>query len=71
MVAKAVKLGATAKGPVMDMFWGDRVGTVVDPEGYTWMIGTHIAEPTPQEMNKKMKEQMAAMASQGAAGGGS
>ena len=69
VVAKAVKLGATAKGPVMDMFWGDRVGTVVDPEGYTWMVGTHIAEPTPQEMNKKMKEQMAAMASQGAAGG--
>jgi len=23
-VAKAVKLGATSKGPVMDMFWGDR-----------------------------------------------
>jgi PhnB protein len=57
-VAKAVKLGATAQGPVMDMFWGDRWGTVVDPEGYTWMIATHIAEPTPQEMKKKMKEQM-------------
>jgi PhnB protein len=56
--AKAVKLGATAQGPVMDMFWGDRCGTVVDPEGYTWMIATHIAEPTPQEMKKKMKEQM-------------
>jgi PhnB protein len=59
MVAKAVKMGATSKGPVMDMFWGDRTGTVVDPEGYTWMIATHIAEPTPQEMKKKMKEQMA------------
>src|SRR5580700_963571 len=62
-VAKAVKLGATAKGPVMDMFWGDRCGTVVDPEGYSWMVATHVAEPTPQEMRKKMKEQMA---SQGA-----
>ena len=59
VVAKAVKLGAAPKGPMMDMFWGDRVGTVVDPEGYTWMIATHIAEPTPQEMKKKMKEQMA------------
>lgn len=59
VVAKAVKLGAAPKGPVMDMFWGDRCGTVVDPEGYTWMIATHIAEPTPQEMKKKMKEQMA------------
>ncbi|MBI4525016.1 MAG: VOC family protein [Deltaproteobacteria bacterium] len=59
VVAKAVKLGAAPKGPVMDMFWGDRVGTVVDPEGYTWMVATHIAEPTPQEMKKKMMEQMA------------
>ena len=59
VVAKAVKLGAAPKGPVMDMFWGDRCGTVVDPEGYTWMVATHVSEPTPQEMKKRMKEQMA------------
>jgi len=64
MVAKAVKLGATAKGPVMDQFWGDRTGVLVDPEGYMWMIATHKAEPTPKEMAKKMKEQAAQMASQ-------
>jgi PhnB protein len=58
--AKAVKLGAQAKAPVMDMFWGDRGGTVVDLDGYSWMVATHIAEPTPQEMKKKMKEQMSA-----------
>ena len=58
-VAKAVKLGATLKGSVMDMFWGDRCGTLVDPEGYMWMVATHIAEPTPKEMQQKMKEQMA------------
>jgi PhnB protein len=55
VVAKAVKLGATQKGPVMEMFWGDRCGTIVDPEGNTWMISTHVAEPTAQEMKKKMK----------------
>lgn len=66
-VAQAVKLGATAKGPVMDMFWGDRCGTVVDPEGYTWMVATHVAEPTPQEMRKRMKEQMASQAASQAA----
>jgi PhnB protein len=59
VVANAIKLGATPKGPVMDMFWGDRCGTVVDPEGYAWMVATHIAEPTPAEMRKRMKEQMA------------
>jgi PhnB protein len=58
VVANAVKLGATPKGPVMDMFWGDRCGAVVDPEGYIWMVATHIAEPTPKEMQQKMKEQM-------------
>jgi PhnB protein len=69
VVAKAVKRGATSKGPVMDMFWGDRTGTVVDPDGYVWMVATHKAEPTPQEMQKRMKEQMNSQAA--AAGSGS
>jgi PhnB protein len=56
VVAKAAKLGATVKVPVGDMFWGDRSGTIVDPEGHTWMVATHMAEPTPREMMKKMKE---------------
>jgi len=68
-VAKAVKLGATPKGPVMDMFWGDRCGVVVDPEGYTWMVATHKAEPTPKEMQQKMKEQMSSQQSAHAASG--
>src|SRR6185436_11888821 len=34
-VAKAVKLGAKLQGPVSDMFWGDRSGRLVDPEGYS------------------------------------
>jgi len=70
VVAKALKLGATSKGPVMDMFWGDRTGTVVDPDGYVWMVATHKAEPTPQEMQKRMKEQMNSQAA-AAAGSGS
>src|SRR6202166_5065806 len=57
-VAHAVKLGGALKGPVMDMLWGDRCGAVVDPEGYTWTVATHMAEPTPKEMQQKMKEQM-------------
>src|SRR5579864_7512388 len=68
VVAKAVKLGAQQKGPVMDMFWGDRCGTIVDPDGNTWMIGTHKAEPTPQEMKKKMMEQMRAQAASASSG---
>ena len=58
VVSKALSLGATGKGPVMDMFWGDRCGTIVDPDGYTWMVGTHKAEPTSKEMKERMLEQM-------------
>ena len=68
VVAKAVKVGATQKGPVMDMFWGDRCGTIVDPEGNEWMIGTHTAERTLKEMKKKMMEQIRAQTAGGATG---
>jgi uncharacterized glyoxalase superfamily protein PhnB len=58
VVERAMKLGATPQGPVMDMFWGDRCGTVVDPDGYSWMVGTHKAEPSAKEMKKGMEEMM-------------
>jgi len=63
-VAKALKLGATSQSPVIDMFWGDRCGNIVDPDGYAWMVATHVAEPTPKEMAKAMKEMMKQMQSQ-------
>jgi len=60
--AKALKAGATTMMPVSDMFWGDRCGVVVDQDGYAWMVSTHVAEPTPQEMAKAMKEMAKAQA---------
>ena len=63
VVAKAQKTGATVTMPVADMFWGDRCGIVADPDGYTWMVATHTAEPTPAEMKKAMKEMMKQQAS--------
>ena len=71
LVAKAVKLGATQQGPVMDMFWGDRCGNLVDPDGYKWMVGTHVAEPTAQQMKKAMNEMAKQMQAQAQAGAGS
>jgi PhnB protein len=56
VVGKATKLGATSQDPAMDMFWGDRCGTIVDPDGYAWMIGTHKAEPSTKEMKQGMLE---------------
>src|SRR5499427_8064037 len=57
-VARAAKLGAKLQGPVSDMFWGDRCGRLVDPEGYNWYVATHIANPTPAQMKKQMVEDM-------------
>lgn len=62
VVTKAVKLGGKLAAAAMDQFWGDRTGTIIDPEGNAWMIATHIANPTPQEMAQKMKELMRAQA---------
>jgi uncharacterized glyoxalase superfamily protein PhnB len=58
VVAKAVKLGAKPIGPVSDMFWGDRCGRLVDPEGYSWYIATHVADPTAAQTKKQMVEDM-------------
>jgi len=47
---RALEAGATSLMPVQDMFWGDRVGSVKDPFGHSWMISTHIKDPTPDEL---------------------
>ena len=48
--AQALAAGATEEMPAMEMFWGDRMGTVLCPFGYKWSFATHIKDPTPEEM---------------------
>lgn len=50
---KALDAGATLAMPVTDMFYGDRVGQVMDPFGYKWMIGTHKEDVDYEEMQKR------------------
>ena len=52
---RAVAAGAKVVIPVTDMFWGDRVGQLADPDGHRWMIATHKAEPTQAEMMEAMR----------------
>lgn len=52
-IRKAVDAGAKLVGPVADMFWGDRIGTVDDPFGYEWTIATHKEEVSPADMRKR------------------
>jgi PhnB protein len=49
---KALEAGAESRMPVEDMFWGDRVGTVQDPFGYSWSLATHIKDLTPEEIQQ-------------------
>lgn len=59
---RAVKAGArVADGPMgqmQDQFWGDRTGTIIDPEGYRWNIATHKEDLTPEEMKTRQDEWM-------------
>lgn len=47
---KALDAGASLVMPVTDMFYGDRVGQVMDPFGYKWMITTHKEDVSYEEM---------------------
>ena len=48
----AIDAGGKVIMPVDDQFYGDRAGTLVDPFGYRWMIGTHKRDVSQEEMQK-------------------
>ena len=60
-VKTAVAEGAKLLQPVEDKFYGDRMGTIEDPFGHHWHIGTH-KEDVPAD---ELKRRAAAMAKSG------
>ena len=58
----ALAAGAELRMPVADMFWGDRMGTVQDPFGYTWSLASHTKDLTPEEIQEGAKAFFAKMA---------
>lgn len=54
-MAKAVKAGATVTMPAEDMFWGDRCGRLVDPQGNLWSIGSRVEIVRADELKKRAK----------------
>ena len=58
----AVTNGCETKTPMMDMFWGDRMGQVQDPFGHCWTVASHKWVYTPEEMKLKQEEMMTEMA---------
>ena len=69
---RAVAAGAHVMGGPMgqmaDQFWGDRCGTMTDPQGYRWTIATHKEDLTPEEMGQRQADWMKQFASQSAHG---
>jgi PhnB protein len=53
---RAVSAGATVKMPVMDMFWGDRYGQVMDPFGHKWSLATHVRDVSEDEMRQAQEK---------------
>jgi PhnB protein len=62
---QAVATGATIREALQDKFYGDRIGTVVDPFGHVWHLSTHQEDLSLEEVEERAKQ-----ASAKASGGG-
>jgi len=59
---QAIDAGATVERPLENKFYGDRMGSLNDPFGHQWTLGTHIEDVSPEEMNKRAAAETAKMA---------
>jgi PhnB protein len=54
-VAAGAKVAPGPMGALADQFWGDRTGSLIDPEGYQWTIATRKEDLSPEEINQRME----------------
>lgn len=47
---RAIDAGCATIFDPADMFWGDRVGIVRDPDGYQWTLATNVHEFDPNKV---------------------
>lgn len=64
-VAAGGQVAGGPMGSMQDQFWGDRCGTLKDPQGYTWTIATHKEDLTSEEMDQRQAEWMKNFAAAG------
>jgi uncharacterized glyoxalase superfamily protein PhnB len=60
LIERAVQAGAELVRPAEDHFYGERSGMVRDPFGHEWLLGHHIEEVTPEQMQARYTELMKA-----------
>lgn len=49
----AITNGATSVRPVKSEFYGDRLGTFLDPFGHSWSVATHMEDVSPEEISRR------------------
>ncbi len=59
--AQATDAGAKVTMPLMDAFWGDRTGQLVDPYGHIWSFATRKRNLSQREVQKAQQEWLAEM----------
>ena len=55
---QAVDAGAKLIMEPKDQFYGERSSKVLDPFGHEWLLGSHIEDVTPEEMQRRFNEMM-------------
>jgi PhnB protein len=56
MYTKAIEAGGISKQEPMDLFWGDRLASVVDPSGHVWHIATHMEDLSDEEIDRRAEK---------------
>ncbi len=59
---RCVKGGATVAKKMELQFWGDKMGTVIDPFGHHWTLMQRVEELSPEEMQERGKKAMSSLA---------
>jgi uncharacterized glyoxalase superfamily protein PhnB len=50
---RAVFAGATVEAPVQEMFFSERYGRVIDPDGHRWALTTKREDLTPDDIDAR------------------
>ncbi|WP_031499605.1 VOC family protein [Bryobacter aggregatus] len=56
LTQQALDAGATLLMPLQNQFYGERSSKVRDPFGHEWLLGQHIEDVTPEEMQRRFNE---------------
>ncbi|UUV29414.1 VOC family protein [Amycolatopsis roodepoortensis] len=53
LVRRAVFAGARVEAPVEEMFFGERYGRIIDPDGHRWALTTKRERFTPEDIDAR------------------